>query len=401
MSDFSKIADALESDWATIARREQLAPLSDWLIWLILAGRGWGKTLTGAQWVRGLAESASVSHIALVGATAADVRDIMVEGPSGVLSVCPNSNRPIYEPSKRRVVWSNGVQAAMFSAEEPDRLRGPNHGAGLCDELAAWKNLDDTWANLKLGLRVGKRPQLVITTTPRPQRLLKGLVARAADGSGEVVITKGKTADNAKNLAASFLADINRQFGGTRLGRQELDAEILDDVPGALWSRDLLDKTRVAARNPASLKRVVVGVDPAASSGEKSDETGIIVVGVGHDDHFYVLADLSGKYSPHEWARRSVDALHLNHGDRIVARRTRASRWSRRSSARSTETCRSGWFTQARARLRGRSRSRLSGSKGAGISPGFFPCSRIRWRRMRLVVRRRTGWTRLFGRCLR
>jgi phage terminase large subunit-like protein len=318
MSAYGKIADALESDWASIARPEQMPPPGDWLIWLILAGRGWGKSFTGAQWARGIAEAGKVKHIALVGATAADVRDVMVEGPSGILSICPNSNRPLYEPSKRRVVWPNGVIATMFSSEEPERLRGPQHGASWCDELAAWRNLSETWDQLQFGLRIGKRPRVVITTTPKPQKLLKALTKRAAESS-DVVITKGSTFDNAANLAESFLADIHRQFGGTRLGRQELDAEILDDTPGALWSRDLLDQTRRDPVNPMTMRRVVVAIDPAVSTSEGADETGIVVVGLGHDDHFYVLADLSGKYAPIEWARRAVGALKDNLGDRIIA----------------------------------------------------------------------------------
>jgi phage terminase large subunit-like protein len=178
MSAYAKIADALETDWASIARPEQLAPSGEWLLWLILAGRGWGKSRTGAEWVRGIAEAGRVKHVALIGATAADVRDVMLEGPSGILSVCPNSHRPLYEPSKRRVVWPNGVQATAFSSEEPERLRGPQHGAAWCDELAAWRNLDETWNQLQFGLRIGKRPRTVITTTPKPQKLLKALVKR-------------------------------------------------------------------------------------------------------------------------------------------------------------------------------------------------------------------------------
>jgi predicted phage terminase large subunit-like protein len=318
MSAYAKIADRIESDWAAIARPEQLPPPGDWLIWLILAGRGWGKSFTGAQWVRGIAEAGQVRHIALVGATAADVRDVMVEGPSGILSICPNSNRPLYEPSKRRVVWPNGVVATMFSSEEPERLRGPQHGAAWCDELAAWRNLSETWDQLQFGLRIGKRPRQVITTTPKPVKLLKALVKRAAEG-GDVIITKGKTSDNAANLAKSFLADIHRQFGGTRLGRQELDAEILDDVPGALWNRDLIERTRCGPVSPWSLKRIVVAVDPAVSIGADANESGIIVAGVNDNGEFFVIADLSGKYQPHEWATRAVGALRQYGADRVVA----------------------------------------------------------------------------------
>ena len=190
-SPFSAIADALESDWRSMARPEQLPPPGDWSIWLILGGRGFGKTRTAAEWVRELAESASVERIALVGPTAADVRDTMIEGESGLLAIAPNSNRPIYEPSKRRVSWPNGVMAMTFSSEEPERLRGPQHGAAWLDEMGAWRNVRDTYDNLQFGLRLGKRPRQVISTTPKPIKLLKELVKR--EGQGGVVNTRGKT----------------------------------------------------------------------------------------------------------------------------------------------------------------------------------------------------------------
>ena len=189
MSIFGNILDQLENDWHSIARPEQLPPDGDWSTWLILAGRGWGKTRTGAEWVRGLAEAGSVARIALVGPTASDCRDTMVEGSSGLLAIAPNSNRPIYEPSKRRLTWPNGVQAAMFSSEEPERLRGPQHGAAWLDELGAWSNVDATWDMLQFGLRVGKRPRQVITTTPKPHKLLKELLKRR-----DVIISRGKLA---------------------------------------------------------------------------------------------------------------------------------------------------------------------------------------------------------------
>ena len=300
-----------------MARPEQLAPGGEWLIWLILAGRGWGKSLTGAQWVRAQAE-AGVSPIALVGATSADCRDVMLEGPSGILSICPNSNRPLYEPSKRRLTWPSGVTATLFSSEEPERLRGPQHACAWLDELCAWRNLGETWDQLQFGLRIGRRPRQVVTSTPKPSKLLRALVKRAAE-TGDVVITKGSTFDNAANLAPSFLADIERQFGGTRLGRQELSAEILDDTPGALWTRDLIEKTRVEPVHPGKLKRIVVAIDPAVSVGEGSDETGIVVAGLGHSGEFFILADLSGRYLPNDWATRAVGAYRQFSADRIIA----------------------------------------------------------------------------------
>jgi phage terminase large subunit-like protein len=239
-SPFARIADTLESDWRSIARPEQLAPDGEWSTWIILAGRGAGKTRSGAEWVRGIAEAASVARIALVGPTAADARDVMAEGSSGIMSICPNSNRPMYEPSKRRLTWPNGVQAALFSSEEPDRLRGPQHGAAWLDELGAWKNAEATWNMLQFGLRIGKRPQQCITTTPRPIRLLRSLIKAAASGR-DVIVTRGTTYDNRDNLAPSFLSQIITQYQGTRLGRQELNAELLEDTPGALWTLDLIE----------------------------------------------------------------------------------------------------------------------------------------------------------------
>jgi phage terminase large subunit-like protein len=287
-SIFASIADQIESDWLSLARESQLPPPGDWSVWLILAGRGAGKTRAGAEYVRSLAEGASVSRIALVGPTAADVRDVMVEGPSGLLSICPNSTRPLYEPSKRRLTWEKtGVIATMFSSEEPERLRGPEQSAAWADELCSWRNVRDTWDNLQFGLRLGKRPRQVITTTPKPIKLLKEIVKR--DGQ-DVVVTRGRTSDNAANLAPSFLSQIVARYEGTRLGRQELNAELLEDVQGALWTRDLLEEGRRDKAPP--MKRIVVAIDPAVSVGDNADETGIIVAGLGADDHGYVLEDI-------------------------------------------------------------------------------------------------------------
>jgi len=308
MSTFARIADQLETDWQSIARPEQLPPPGDWSIHVVLAGRGWGKTS------RSLAEAASVARIALVGPTAADVRDVMVEGSSGLLAIAPNSNRPTYEPSKRRLTWPNGVQAAMFSSEEPDRLRGPQHGAAWLDELAAWGNLQATWDMLQFGLRIGKRPRQIITTTPKPVKLLKELLKRE-----DVVVTRGRTMDNAENLAPSFLSQIVNRYEGTRLGRQELNAELLEDVQGALWTLDLIEQTRRSKDALPPMKRIVIGVDPAISVSESSDETGIVVCGLGTDGHAYVLEDASGKFSPIEWARRAVGLYQKWNADRVVA----------------------------------------------------------------------------------
>ena len=316
-SAFASIADAIEGDWQSIARPEQLPPDGDWSTWLILAGRGFGKTRTGAEWVRGLAESGGVGRVALVGATAADVRDTMIEGESGLLSICPNSNRPLYEPSKRRLTWPNGVIVSTFSSEEPERLRGPQCGAAWCDELGAWKNATETWSMLQFGLRLGRKPRQVVTTTPKPLRLLKELIARP-----DTIVTRGSTYDNRANLAPSFFSQIVRSYEGTRLGRQELNAEILDDIPGALWTRAMIDR----ARDPGSsrLSRIVVAIDPSGArnaNDEGADTIGIVVAGKGVDGRAYVLADRSCKLSPAAWGKRAVDAYREFGADRIIAER--------------------------------------------------------------------------------
>jgi predicted phage terminase large subunit-like protein len=312
---WSTILDALVRDWPALARREQLPPDGDWSTWVYSGGRGTGKTRSGSEWVRSLAEGASVGRIALVGPTSADVRDVMVEGASGILEICPNSNRPVYEPSKRRLTWPNGVQAAMFSSEEPERLRGPQHGAAWCDELGAWRNVNDTWSMLQFGLRLGKRPRQLVTTTPRPIKLLRDLIK-----DPNTVVTRGSTYDNRANLAESFFTQIVKKYEGTRLGRQELNAEMLEDFEGALWTRDLIEATRCdKSALPPIMRRIVVAIDPAVSVSEDSDATGIIVAGLGVDDKGYVLEDASGKYMPIEWARRAVALYHKYRADRIVA----------------------------------------------------------------------------------
>lgn len=311
---FSQLADVLDDPWSKQARPEQLPPPGDWPIWLILAGRGFGKTRTGAEWVRGLAESARVHRIALVGPTAADVRDTMIEGESGILAISPDHFRPLYEPSKRRIVWPNGVQCQLFSAEEPERLRGPQFGAAWADELAAWNNAEAAWDMLQFGMRLGTLPRTLVTTTPKPVKILKDLLKRQ-----DIVVTRGSTYDNRANLAPAFFSTVVAKYEGTRLGRQELDGTLLEDVPGALWTASLIDGLRFQPGNIPDLKRIVVSVDPAVSTGEASDMTGVIVAAVGRDDHGYVLEDLSGKYLPHEWASVAVKAFHKWRADRIVA----------------------------------------------------------------------------------
>ena len=303
-------------DWSRWARPRQLLPQGNWHGWLILAGRGWGKTRTGAETVRHWVEVGECRRIALISETAADGRDIIAEGESGILAVCPPWNKPVYESSKRRITWPNGAVATLYDAREPDQLRGPQHDAILFDELAKYRYADAVFDNAMFGLRIGDNPRFVITTTPRPIPLIKQLVAM--DG---VVVTRGKSDDNLSNLSPSYRRNVIERYRGTRLGRQELDAEILDDVPGALWARRTLDEARVPKAPPMS--RIVVAVDPAASSGPDADEHGIIVTGIASDnDGFmrgYVLDDWSCHGSPDTWARKAVGAFRLHNADQIVA----------------------------------------------------------------------------------
>ncbi len=309
------LADALaDGGWRSKARPSQLPPPGDWNGWLVMAGRGWGKNFTGAGWVSELVEIGAAGRVALIAATAADARDVMVEGESGILATAPAWNRPIYEPSKRRLSWSNGAIATTYSSEEADRLRGPQHDTAWCDELGAWNEPQSTWDMLQFGLRLGKHPRWLVTTTPRPIKILKALLAREGR---DVVVTRGNTFENEANLAPTFLAALRDRYEGTRLGRQEINAELLSDTPGALWSLTWLDRDRVA-QAPAELKRVVVSVDPAVSNNAGSDETGIIVAGIGGNDHYYILEDLSGRFAPHDWAKVAVAAYHRHKADRII-----------------------------------------------------------------------------------
>ncbi len=305
---------ALRYDWPTWARPEQLPPDDgEWSTFLYLAGRGAGKTRSASEWVRKMAREHPGCRVAVVARTAADGRDVCIEGESGLLTVHPPSERPLYEPSKRRVTWRNGSQATAYSADEPDLLRGPQHHFAWADELATWQRAQETWDNLQLGLRLGDRPRCVVTTTPRPIPLIRELLKRPT-----TVVRRGSTFDNAANLAPSALAEFRARYEGTRLGRQELHAELLDDVPGALWTRAMLDDNRVKAA-PDELVRIVVAVDPAVTSGEDADETGIVAAGRGKDGHLYVLADRSCRLSPDGWARRAVHLFRDLKADRIVA----------------------------------------------------------------------------------
>jgi phage terminase large subunit-like protein len=304
-------AGTLRYEWSYRARQGQLPPPGDWRVWLLLAGRGFGKTRTGAEFVRARIGAGTARRVALVAPTAADARDVMVEGESGLLAIAPPWDRPLYEPSKRRLTWPNGAIATLFSADEPERLRGPQHDLAWCDELAAWR-YPEAWDMLMFGLRLGSDPRAVVTTTPRPTKLIRSLLA-----DPKVVATHGRTAENRAHLAPAFLEQIVKRYEGTRLGRQELDAEILEDMPGALWQRGMIEAARMTAR--PEFTRVVVAIDPAASSTEHADETGIVVAGRDASGHGYVLGDASGRYAPAEWARAAITAYAAHAADRIIA----------------------------------------------------------------------------------
>lgn len=308
--------DAYEHDWTRIGRTDQQLPPGAWQTWLILAGRGWGKTRTGAEttrrWVR------DYPYVNLIGATADDARDIMIEGESGILAVCSKAERPYYAKTDRQLRWPNGAKSLIFTADEPERLRGKQHMKLWADEVAAWR-YEESWTQAMLGLRLGNNPQAIATTTPRPRKLILELLK-----DPRTVPTRGSTFDNRKNLARQFIDSIVRSYEGTRIGRQELYAEILDDAPGALWRRDEIDSHRV--KKAPQLDRIVVAIDPAVSDSEDSCETGIVVVGVGDcscmgtvERHAFVLGDVSGRYSPNVWANKALEAYHDHQADRIVA----------------------------------------------------------------------------------
>ena len=306
-------ASQLIDQWeGWLARPAQERPTGAWTYWLVMAGRGFGKTRTGAETVRAWIKEGA-RYVNLIGATADDARDIMVEGESGILSVCSRVERPEYVKHASKLVWPNGATSLIFTADKPDRLRGKQHEKLWADELAAWRYLE-SWDQAKFGLRLGKNPQAIVTTTPRP---LKALIELSKDP--DCVVTRGSTYDNKANLADGFFSTIIKKYEGTRMGRQELLAELLDDMPGALWSRKNIDELRKSAAALPEMKRIVVGVDPAITNTEGSDESGIITGGLGVDGHGYVWGDDSGRYSPKEWAHKAVSRFLEDDADLIVA----------------------------------------------------------------------------------
>ena len=309
-------------DFLTFAHPHQCPPRraqggGDWTTWLVIGGRGAGKTRAGAEWVHALAKAPrrddeSERRIALVGETAADAREVMIEGISGLLSVHAPSDRPAWQPSRRRIEWKNGAIAQAFSAEDPESLRGPQFSAAWADELAKWRHADATFDMLQFGLRLGARPRQVITTTPRPIGLLKRLMKDPASA-----ITHASTRVNARNLSPAFLDTVLARYEGTRLGRQEIEGELIEDRPDALWSRVLLEMCRVSAAPP--LQRIVVAVDPPASSGKNADACGLVAVGRAEAGTLYVLADDSvAGLSPAGWAAKAIALWRRLSADALV-----------------------------------------------------------------------------------
>jgi phage terminase large subunit-like protein len=305
--------------WDYSAREEQLPPPGDWRVWMIMAGRGFGKTRAGAEWVRMIADSHPDARIALVSSSLAEARAVMVEGESGILAVCRPDHRPRFEPSLHRVRFANGAQAQLFSASEPESLRGPQHSHAWCDEIGKWPLAHERarrcWDNLLLGLRLGKDPRIAVTTTPRAVPLVQRLVGK--EQSGEVAITRGSTLENTANLPARFLEAIASEFAGSNLARQEIGGELLEDIEGALWTRTMLEQARETESVPRHM-RVVVAVDPPAGVG--GDECGIVVAALGADGVARVLADCSlAGAAPADWAARVAEAACEWNADRVVA----------------------------------------------------------------------------------
>jgi phage terminase large subunit-like protein len=309
--------EALERDWRFWGRPEQIAPDGKWGVWLILAGRGFGKTEAGANWIKER-EAAGARSIALIAETQKDLEEVMVPR---ILGLYTDAERPTVRYKPVRILWPSGAQALGYNGTEPKQLRGPEFDTAWVDELAKYqvkpRDLQrETWEMLEFTMRVGTDPRVLVSTTPRPTPLMRELVA-----DKHTVITRGSTFDNAANLAKDYLERVKRRFEGRRLGRQELYAEMLDDLPGALWMLDWIDSAR--RESAPDMQRIVVAVDPSGSAGEADDgdSQGIVVAGLGVDGRGYVLADYSCKLSPSGWGRRAVDAYEVFRADRIIAER--------------------------------------------------------------------------------
>ena len=300
--------------WVAWAHDGQVAPAGDWRVWLICAGRGFGKTRAGAEWVSDVARTRADARIALVGGTGEDVRRVMIEGASGLLAVARDAELPRWNAGRGEVLFASGARAFVYSAEAPEALRGPEHHAAWCDELGKWRRGETAWDNLMMGLRLGDKPRTIVTTTPRPNALMRRLMTMPG-----LVETRGRTRDN-PHLPGDFVSAVEQAYAGTRLGRQELDGELVDDVEGALWTRVLIEACRTT--RCATIARVVVGVDPPAgtASGAPGDACGIVAVALGRDGCAYVIEDASvAAASPERWARAVAACAARVGADRVVA----------------------------------------------------------------------------------
>lgn len=312
------VIDTATEEWLLKARFDQLPPRSNWKTWLLLGGRGAGKTRAGAEWIHGLVHgyapfcNQAVGIIALVGETLGDVREVMIDGISGLRNLGRGA-RPRYETSRKRLLWDNGAVAYAFSSEDPESLRGPQFGGAWCDEAAKWRHADETFDMLQFGMRLGENPRAMVTTTPKPTHFIRRLIA-----SPTVMISHVKTRDNQENLSPNFIATLEKAYQGTRLGRQELEGELLEDIEGALWQRDQLDGLK--ANMPEQMRRICVAIDPPASSHAKSDACGIIVAGIDDDGIGWVIADETVQgVKPEQWAATAIAAFHRFKADTIIA----------------------------------------------------------------------------------
>lgn len=298
-------------DWLSKARESQLPPTGDWDTWLIMAGRGFGKTRSGAETIRAWVKQGLYKRIALIGQNLNEVRSILVEGKSGLLSISPPEERPEFKPSKRCLIWPNGAMATLYGADFYEKLRGPEFDCAWVDELAKFRHASEFWDQLMLCLRLGKHPRCIITTTPKPIALFNTLLK-----DQKVTVTKGSTFDNQENLPKSFLNKITKQYEGTRLGQQELHAQLLAHQEGALWSQEIIC---YQPQENKPWQRVVIAIDPATTHHEQSDETGIIVAALSRDKKVYILDDLSGRFPPVEWGTKVLEAYQSYQADRVVA----------------------------------------------------------------------------------
>ena len=329
-----KQLEELRYTWEFWARPEQIPPEGDWNTFLALAGRGWGKSRASVEWVREQVKQGK-KRIAYVCATNADVERVFVKGESGILSACWEHDKtykgvhlgfPEWSPTKRTLTWANGAKVEAYSAEEPERLRGPQFHAAACDELCAWRKDVETWDMLQMCLRLGKHPKVFIATTPKPTKLLRRIQA-----DPKTLVVRGSTFDNADNLAGTYLEAVRTQYEGTRLGRQELYAEVLEEAEGALWTTDMLDKASVKHEDLPHLNRIVVALDPAITANAESDMTGIVVAGVDVNGIAYVLGDYTERLSPQGWASKAISLYHQYSADRIVAERNQGGEMVRRT----------------------------------------------------------------------